>query len=99
MRGVVAIGGALASCGRGQRRGRSSEGASLSHPAVTTKPKARLRGEKSLAFGPKDHIGRDSRPQEISRTEIVAIFPRSEEHTSELQSPCNLVCRLLLDKK
>src|SRR6478735_10967146 len=24
---------------------------------------------------------------------------RSEEHTSELQSPCNLVCRLLLEKK
>src|SRR5205807_10401222 len=28
---------------------------------------------------------------------IVALF--SEEHTSELQSPCNLVCRLLLEKK
>src|SRR5256885_9386724 len=27
------------------------------------------------------------------------IWPRSEEHTSELQSPCNLVCRLLLEKK
>src|SRR5256885_4265077 len=30
------------------------------------------------------------------------MFPyelRSEEHTSELQSPCNLVCRLLLEKK
>src|SRR3989454_5036156 len=26
-------------------------------------------------------------------------YDRSEEHTSELQSPCNLVCRLLLDKK
>src|SRR5256885_3482501 len=26
-------------------------------------------------------------------------LPRSEEHTSELQSPCNLVCRLLLEKK
>src|SRR2546426_5587882 len=26
-------------------------------------------------------------------------FVRSEEHTSELQSPCNLVCRLLLEKK
>src|SRR2546426_8553054 len=26
-------------------------------------------------------------------------FYRSEEHTSELQSPCNLVCRLLLEKK
>src|SRR5256885_9134990 len=25
--------------------------------------------------------------------------PRSEEHTSELQSPCNLVCRLLLENK
>src|SRR2546426_3633769 len=26
-------------------------------------------------------------------------WDRSEEHTSELQSPCNLVCRLLLEKK
>src|SRR5256885_11222609 len=26
-------------------------------------------------------------------------YNRSEEHTSELQSPCNLVCRLLLEKK
>src|SRR2546426_3713645 len=29
----------------------------------------------------------------------VAGVDRSEEHTSELQSPCNLVCRLLLEKK
>src|SRR5256885_7054186 len=29
----------------------------------------------------------------------VAVGIRSEEHTSELQSPCNLVCRLLLEKK
>src|SRR2546426_3787958 len=29
----------------------------------------------------------------------TADFDRSEEHTSELQSPCNLVCRLLLEKK
>src|SRR5256885_13093471 len=27
------------------------------------------------------------------------VVSRSEEHTSELQSPCNLVCRLLLEKK
>src|SRR2546426_8703515 len=33
----------------------------------------------------------------VART--VAWIPRSEEHTSELQSPCNLVCRLLLEKK
>src|SRR5256885_9791427 len=32
--------------------------------------------------------------------DFVAKFQfRSEEHTSELQSPCNLVCRLLLEKK
>src|SRR5256885_13062644 len=30
---------------------------------------------------------------------IHAAGSRSEEHTSELQSPCNLVCRLLLEKK
>src|SRR2546426_5826229 len=30
---------------------------------------------------------------------LVAGVDRSEEHTSELQSPCNLVCRLLLEKK
>src|SRR5256885_6793377 len=29
----------------------------------------------------------------------AAVLCRSEEHTSELQSPCNLVCRLLLEKK
>src|SRR5256885_4041285 len=29
----------------------------------------------------------------------LALHLRSEEHTSELQSPCNLVCRLLLEKK
>src|SRR2546426_8053288 len=33
------------------------------------------------------------------RQRVVAPRGRSEEHTSELQSPCNLVCRLLLEKK
>src|SRR2546426_11489834 len=31
--------------------------------------------------------------------EVATRVGRSEEHTSELQSPCNLVCRLLLEKK
>src|SRR5256885_3965005 len=39
----------------------------------------------------------------IRRNELqvwfIAEHVRSEEHTSELQSPCNLVCRLLLEKK
>src|SRR5256885_13085175 len=33
------------------------------------------------------------------RRRAAAVGVRSEEHTSELQSPCNLVCRLLLEKK
>src|SRR2546426_6397166 len=32
-------------------------------------------------------------------TQLGSRIIRSEEHTSELQSPCNLVCRLLLEKK
>src|SRR5688500_20013699 len=32
-------------------------------------------------------------------TSASMVTLRSEEHTSELQSPCNLVCRLLLEKK
>src|SRR5256885_3331971 len=47
-----------------------------------------------------------SAPREATSSAMAApIFPelllvtRSEEHTSELQSPCNLVCRLLLEKK
>src|SRR5205807_3574858 len=33
------------------------------------------------------------------REGLIVLSSRSEEHTSELQSPCNLVCRLLLEKK
>src|SRR5688500_19892688 len=35
----------------------------------------------------------------VYKTACVDCHGRSEEHTSELQSPCNLVCRLLLEKK
>src|SRR2546426_8267245 len=40
---------------------------------------------------PASTVGKKSRPTQGNA--------RSEEHTSELQSPCNLVCRLLLEKK
>src|SRR5256885_8400605 len=40
------------------------------------------------------------RPSEYTiYADMAREFGRSEEHTSELQSPCNLVCRLLLEKK
>src|SRR5256885_13122437 len=38
-----------------------------------------------------------ARPATADRRRTATV--RSEEHTSELQSPCNLVCRLLLEKK
>src|SRR5688500_19820086 len=46
-------------------------------------------------------MGYDSFVYDITKTGqyLPLVFIRSEEHTSELQSPCNLVCRLLLEKK
>src|ERR1022692_1811253 len=39
-------------------------------------------------------------PRDVTPQALLPMFDyRSEEHTSELQSPCNLVCRLLLEKK
>src|SRR2546426_6505393 len=35
----------------------------------------------------------------VTSNQLTFTVTRSEEHTSELQSPCNLVCRLLLEKK
>src|SRR5256885_7918622 len=58
------------------------------HDALPICPPARTRGSSS---GPT--------PRRRTRRRPCACGPRSEEHTSELQSPCNLVCRLLLEKK
>src|SRR2546426_9049516 len=46
---------------------------------------------------PRRRAGPARRPQR--RRDVGGLADRSEEHTSELQSPCNLVCRLLLEKK
>src|SRR3989454_2440496 len=56
---------------------------------------ARLQQEQGL-------VGAIARPlfdTYLIPFEITSLLLRSEEHTSELQSPCNLVCRLLLEKK
>src|SRR5205085_8469466 len=50
------------------------------------------------------HKGQPSWRQPVVKTrdfeaEFIQMAPRSEEHTSELQSQSNLVCRLLLEKK
>src|SRR5256885_12538435 len=56
----------------------------------------------SSPFRGRYRVGKQERDGELSSragcpqgTDV----DRSEEHTSELQSPCNLVCRLLLEKK
>src|SRR2546426_8043181 len=64
------------------------------------------RAEKGLIHAPSYAAGarlvRDlaaRAPAHARRLIWVESTERSEEHTSELQSPCNLVCRLLLEKK
>src|SRR5256885_6730629 len=49
-------------------------------------------------YGQRRH-GIGLRTRGIKRAGAGESGDRSEEHTSELQSPCNLVCRLLLEKK
>src|SRR5256885_12920462 len=51
---------------------------------------------KSQTLGKRLAVERIRLPVVVAREDESF---RSEEHTSELQSPCNLVCRLLLEKK
>src|SRR5947208_11515377 len=55
-----------------------------------------LAGCAAIRAGPPRN---DRRPRKPKRARSAAAQPRSEEHTSELQSPDHLVCRLLLEKK
>src|SRR5256885_16598871 len=69
-------------------------------------PRSTLFPYTTLFRSPSSAIG-DTRggsvPASVGHHDVVIAAQvsedRSEEHTSELQSPCNLVCRLLLEKK
>src|SRR5256885_1749891 len=77
---------------RSRRRPRSSgRTASTRHRRRTCRVATRSRTRCGCTIP----TGRRGRCTRSWRT----LLPRSEEHTSELQSPCNLVCRLLLEKK
>src|SRR3989454_63648 len=52
----------------------------------------------SRPTGPKMRVARGS-PWSVMSTAAFSSNRRSEKHTSELQSPCNVDCRLLLEKK
>src|SRR5256885_9452738 len=72
-------------------------------PATLTFAREIISAEETTMLeepiGPADHAGREIhftvRPYGIATFRVR--LARSEEHTSELQSPCNLVCRLLLE--
>src|SRR2546426_4583473 len=67
-------------------------------PAVVTQDPGIVDGADAVVL-PGDGAFHDA----MANLERLGLLPalgrRSEEHTSELQSPCNLVCRLLLEKK
>src|SRR5688500_19693897 len=77
------------------------------HDALPISPNLELlpagRGILLVEYGSNDPA--ESRASAQQLVETLSRLPdapqtrRSEEHTSELQSPCNLVCRLLLEKK
>src|SRR5256885_5407476 len=67
------------------------QGSSAALPGDCSEAERLLAGADFDVRSKRLVAGRDS---EWRETDL-----RSEEHTSELQSPCNLVCRLLLEKK
>src|SRR2546426_9213597 len=68
-------------------------------PRSTLFPYTTLFRSASVRAGAR-HVRRDSRAGRAGAPAVRVVRQvRSEEHTSELQSPCNLVCRLLLEKK
>src|SRR2546430_13615696 len=64
-------------------------------PLMTSQPMATVINPMRLKAIEKP----TNQPREVGRVRTIALILRSEEHTSELQSQSNLVCRLLLEKK
>src|SRR5256885_3170286 len=66
-------------------------------PAPTTETKVAAEPVKPIMK--EADVALTHAPQHVQIRALNQRPVRSEEHTSELQSPCNLVCRLLLEKK
>src|SRR5690348_17444319 len=82
-------------------KGRTTMATAAAAMATASGSRARRRGASKAR---KAAGGAASRPKTFGSlmacvASAPATVPRSEEHTSELQSPVHLVCRLLLEKK
>src|SRR2546430_11328425 len=95
--------GRARSCGRASDAARSPRGAPRRNS-----PRSRRRPRRALVALRQQRDDRraeeqQSEPEQASQNQITLnasrVATRSEEHTSELQSQSNLVCRLLLEKK
>src|SRR5256885_8651469 len=87
---------ASAPSGRVRRAARGARGIGGEAAAPQARHHARRDrvGDQARSVAARDRGRSGPRP-----VRSLAAGARSEEHTSELQSPCNLVCRLLLEKK
>src|SRR5256885_6969637 len=68
------------------------------HDALPISKQSTIRFMPANVHGPAERLQAASWVGKF-RVSGFGSATRSEEHTSELQSPCNLVCRLLLEKK
>src|SRR2546426_4814532 len=81
-----------------RKMAQESPGQTLQATALVHEAWLRLVGKENQArFQNRAHFF--GAAAEAMRRILIERARRSEEHTSELQSPCNLVCRLLLEKK
>src|SRR2546426_6591698 len=95
---LVSIRRKRSSAGSSRRRDRRPRRSAWYFPSTEGSSLMRLYSKRAVATRSRlsSLCTRSSNALEDAPREIR---PRSEEHTSELQSPCNLVCRLLLEKK
>src|SRR2546426_5808203 len=95
----TAVAAALRACGHEHVRLRRV----ARHPAVLGAGRLAgvpaIEGGLRLPAGGRHRFGGTPRTAPTGGRAVRGDEERSEEHTSELQSPCNLVCRLLLEKK
>src|SRR5690348_18104615 len=80
---------------RSRRRLRGRRVLARRRPALRRRASVREPGQLPPGAARAHAVGRTACPRAL----YVVARPRSEEHTSELQSPVHLVCRLLLEKK